>query len=521
MAFRLTLGMGLLLATGIAVAQDNVLVRRLQADPASVDPHLGYSTAEAMVVHDLFEGLITFDAHGQPVPGVAESWEVSNDGLVYRFRIRDELKWSDGTPLTAQDFVYSFRRLLDPATASPGAEVLYPISNARRVNSAEAEIESLGVRSNGVNLLEITLENPTAHFLRLLVNAATMPVPQHVIEAHGPGWTGGGVMVSNGAYQLVERLPNNKVELRLNPEYRNAGDVEIRRVRYIPVLDHDVALTRFRAGEFHVSGFSMSKTQWALENLPGEARLEPYLGVTYVVANTGHPILANHEIRCALSMLIDREVIVGKLRRMGEQAAYSFVPPGIEDYRAARPEFSGWPATERIRRARGILEEAGYTADNPMVLELKYASSGSWNKIALAVATMWRQGNVQTRLHNMEGRAMYAQLGLADFDVALSAWIPDYSDPMAFLDILRSESPMNFFHYDSPAFDAALRLASAEQQPDQRNRFLHAAEAEVAARCPVMPIFFGSNRALVSDSIDGWRQSSTLKNLSQYLSFRD
>ena len=306
---------------------DKTFNRGNAAEPDTLDPQKIQTSWENNIVGDMFMGLMTEDVAGNPTLGAAESYTQSNDGLTYTFKIRDH-KWSDGVPVTAQDFVFSFRRILDPKTAAQYASLLYPIKNAQPVNGGKMPGSALGVRAIDDRTLEMNFEYQVPYLPQLLRHYTCMPVPRHVVEKHGDQWLQPQNIATNGAYILKEWVPNDHITIVKNPHFYDAKNVTIETVNFYPTQDYAAALKRFRAGEFDMTaGVPSSEFQWLHDHLPGVLRVTPYISVTYIQFNLTKPPFDDVRVRRAVSMGIDREIIASRVMRAGETPAYTMVPP--------------------------------------------------------------------------------------------------------------------------------------------------------------------------------------------------
>ncbi len=356
----------------IADADAGSLHRGTNTEPRSLDPHLAVGNSAAIILYDIFTGLMTLDAAGKVVPGVAKSYTVSDDGLVYTFNLRDGAVWSDGSPLTAEDFVYSFRRLLAPQTAARFASQLYPILNAQQVNRGEAPPEALGVLAIDARTLQVTLAQPTAYLPQLMAANAASPVPRHVIETEGRGWTRPGKMVSNGAYVLTEHVPATLIRAAKNDLFFDADNVAIDEVVYYPTENQGTSLSRFRAGELDVIlNFPADQIDRIRETMPDVLHITPALGVYYLAPNLKRPPFDDVRVRRALSMAIDRDAIVSRLLPPGTAPATNLVPPVTDGYSGTPADFAEVPLNQRIAQARALLRDAGFGPDTPLTFSLK------------------------------------------------------------------------------------------------------------------------------------------------------
>lgn len=509
---------GLAVSTTVALGQ-TVLTRGNHQDPASLDPHRISTVYETNIVLDLFEGLTTPDAAGKPSRGVAQQWAVSDDGLTWTFMLQPNLMWSDGTALTAKDVVYSFRRLMNPATASQYPYLFYGLANGAAVNRGEANVEALGVSAPAPQTVVIQLETPVPYLPELLSNGFASIVPAHVIERYGDRWTQPGTMVSNGPYSLVDWRPQDRIDLRRNPNYRDAGSVALDAVVYLPTEDQSAALARFRAGGLDTSmEFPTARTPWLLDNLPDETRIAEYLITFYLSFNTQVPALADVRVRQALSLAIDRSLLAERVLRSGEMPAPTFVPPSTAGYTS--PDVAMLSAAERMSRARALLSEAGYGPDNPLRLTYSLSSAEDRRRIAAAISAMWKPLGLEVTLNNTEGKVLFAKLRSGDFEIGYAGWAADVNDAANFLAILQSTaSNSNYARYNNPSYDALLSKAAAETDLTQRATLLAEAEALMLADAPIAPLFHGVSKNLVATHVKGWVDNARDVHPSRFLSF--
>ena len=495
------------LASSIQPASAETVLRvGNMGEPASLDPHYVSGTWENRIVGDMYLGLTTEGPDGKTVPGAAESWTISDDGLVYTFKLRQH-SWSDGTPVTADDFVFAMRRILEPATAAEYASLLYTIKNAEAVNTGKAKPEELGVRAIDNSTLEITLAGPTPYFIDQLPHYTAYPVPKHLVEKFGKEWSKPENIASNGPYMLAEWVPNDHVTLVKNPKFYDAASVSIDKVVLYPQEDRTAVQKRFRAGEIDVAtDFASDQIDWLKANLPNETRIAPYLGIYYYPINTRKAPFSDKRVRLALSMAVDRETIVDKVMKTGEIAAYSFVPPGTLNYgEPSYAPFKGLNQAEREKTATGLLQEAGFGPDKPLKLQLRYNTSENHKRIAVAVAAMWKKIGVEAELFNSYVKVHYADLKQGNFDVARAGWIADYNDPQNFLYLLETRTgPNNYGGYSVKEFDDLMLAASKTADMKKRADLLAKAEARAMEDQPVIPIYYYVSKNLVSQKVKGW-----------------
>lgn len=490
-----------------SAAAEVVYHRGNSGEPNSLDPHRSSATWESHIIRDLFLGLVVHDGAGKVIPGAAESWEMSADGRRWRFRIRDGLLWSDGMPVTAHDFVFSFRRLVDPATGAEYASNLHILENGREINAGEMPTERLGVAALDDRTLELRLHTPVPYLLQLLTHVSTYAVPRHVVEREGANWVRPGAMVSNGAYVLSEWRPQTFVRLDRNPLFYDRDAVQIDRVYFYPIEDDNTALKRFRAGEIDSHDrFPARQYAWLKSRMADRVRVAPWLGVYYYAFNSAKAPFDDRRVRRALAMTIPREAITEKLLGYGVIPAWSFVPPGVDHYeKGAQADFAAWSEDERFAAARALLKDAGYGPDNPLEVTLSYNTDREHKKVALAVAHAWKKLGVVTRLFNVEAKVHFNNLKTADFEVARAGWIADYNDAENFLFLMASSTGrLNYGQFRNAEYDRLMGQASRTLDLDRRAELLHRAEAVAMDEQPITPIFFYVSRNLVQPWVKGW-----------------
>ncbi|WP_119308913.1 peptide ABC transporter substrate-binding protein [Cohaesibacter haloalkalitolerans] len=491
------------------------------ADPETLDQHKTQTVYEGHILRDLYEGLMAYSADGKCVAGVAKAWDVSPDGLVYTFTLRDDAKWSNGDPVVAGDFVYSLRRIEDPATAAQYSTIMYPIMNAEKVNKGELPKEELGVKAIDDKTLEITLNSPTPYFLGQLCHQSGLPVHPASVEKLGEDFSKPGNMVSNGAFTLAEFVPNSHIKLVKNPMFHDAADVKIDTVMYYPTEDRGAALRRFQAGELDSNNDApVEQVDFMRENLGDQFRVAPYLGTYYYAVNTTEEKLADPKVRRALSMAIDREFLADDIWGGTMLAGYSLVPPGIANY--GEPAYADYKDMDQLDRedaAKKLLEEAGYSEAKPLEVEIRYNTSENHKNTAVAIADMWKQIGVKTTLLNTDTKTHYANLREhAPFDFARAGWIGDYSDPQNFLMLVESDSGFNYAQWKNAEYDTLMDEAAKTVDLDKRATILFKAEKIFMENLPYVPLLYYSSLSLVSDKLHGWEDNLLNVHPSRWMS---
>jgi oligopeptide transport system substrate-binding protein len=489
-------------------------------EPATLDPSTAQLISESLVIGDLMMGLTTEAADGEVIPGMAERWETSPDGLTWTFHLRPAL-WSDGAPVTADDFVFAYRRILDPKTGSPYAYMVQLLKNGAAASAGKAALESVGARALDPRTLQLQLEHPAPYLPQLLTHNSFYPVPAHVVRREGDAWVQPGRYVSNGAYRLVAWRLGDRMTVEKNPRFFDAAHVCVDRIDYYPTPDMIAAERRVARGELDVdTAFQSNRLQHIRQTLPGYARTHIWLTTGYMTFNTHDPgPLRDLRVRRALSEAVDRDFITAKLLRAGQVPAYAFVPPGTANAQAgAAAVWAHKPLAARQAEARALLAQAGFGPDRPLKVELKTAGVTDSLLLAQAMQADWRAIGVDARLLQSEGQILFADLRARNFQVAFVSWIGDFNDPLTFLGLFQSTTgAQNYGDYRNPAYDAL--LAAADQEPDARRRATVLARAEQTLMDDeaVAPIYFGVSRGLVNPRVTGWVDNIEHRHRARWL----
>lgn len=495
----------LVLLSGLpALAQGELrLVRAFE--PQSLDPHKA-GTWEYHTLGDLYEGLTATDAGGRVIPGMAESWTISADGLTYVFKLRPRLKWSDGRALDSADIIWSLRRSLAPLTGNQVAFSLKSIRNAMDVIAGRQPETALAVSAPDAGTVRFDLAYPDPSFLETLSSQAAFPVPRHVVETKGDGWAQTGSLVSNGPYRLLEAVPNSHVRLERNPLFHDAAGVTTGRVTYYPLDDSSTALKRYRGGELDVlSDFPLESLPQLRREFPDHVRVTPAIGLQAVMVNTRRAPLNDVRLRRALSLLIERDAIADQLLQSGEHGAYSYVPPQLPAYVPPRIEGAGMGRAERIEKARALAAEVGVSKDRPIRLIFRYTTNRQSKRVAIAVAAMLREIGVTVDLINTESRVTLRDYKAGNFDLAMYQFGTAVSDPIELLEpMLGRDGFLNLSGYNDPAFDALLDQARQTRDPARRAALIAQAETVAQAALPYLPLYHIASRSLVSPRLKGW-----------------
>jgi oligopeptide transport system substrate-binding protein len=514
---RLILGLAAALLAGCsgretavrAGNRDQVLHRGIGYEVTGLDPQLTTGIAEQAVLSELFEGLVTEDPRDlHPVPGVAARWDVSPDGQTYTFYLRANARWSNGEPVTAQDFADSWRRILTPSLGAPYAGLLYVLQGAEAFNKGVTrDFSQVGAVATDAHTLRVTLEHPTPYFLSLLVHMSWLPVPLRTIAAAGPvydrgnPWAEAGSIVGNGPFVLKSWKRDSVMVLGKSPTYWDAAAVRLQAVYFYPIDSLDAEERAYRAGQLHVTdALPPARIDEYRRNNPNLLRIDPYLDTYFYRLNVRRPFLADPRIRRALSLAVDRRAIVGSILRGGQSPSGAFTPPGIAGYEPP----AGVPTD--FAEARRLLAAAGHPRGEGLPpFELMYNTSETHRAIAEAVQQMWRRElGIEVRLANQEEKVVLAARHAGDYEILRSNWIADYPDPSSFLDLWRSDGGNNDTGWASPEYDSLLFSAEHTPDPAARNALFQKAEALLLDAGPIIPIYTYTHVFLIEPSVHGW-----------------
>jgi oligopeptide transport system substrate-binding protein len=503
------------------LADEQIVYRGNGEEPQTLDPHLAEGVPSTHILRDLFEGLTAESPDGDVIPGAAARWNISRDARTYTFYLRRDSEWSNGDPVLAEDFVYGLRRSANPETASNSAVMLLPILNAREVLAGELPVEELGISLLDEFTLQITLTGPTPYFLGLLTHPATYPVNRRNVEEFGARFSRPGNLVSNGAFVLKDWKPRVSIELEKNPRYREADHTLIERVMYLPIEDLSAEITQFRSGALDwTNEVPNNQFKWLQKYYPDELVISPWMGSYFFGFNLStEPFVENPDLRAALILAIDRQVITDKVTQFGEQPSFALVPPGIDGYVPFSPGYADWSQEQRNEEARRLYELAGYSREEPLRVEIRYNTSENHKKIALAVASMWKQTlGVIATLVNEEFRVfLQNRQQKAITQVFRVGWISDYNDPYSFLEMFRSGHGQNDYAYNNSTFDALLDEVGTERVRARRERLMFEAERTLLSDFVIIPIYTYVTKRLVDQHLRGWQTNVMDHHLTRHM----
>ena len=510
------------------------LVFNLGEDPETMDPTLNNSSGAGTMILNAFEGLMVLDENDQPVEGTAESMEVSEDGLVYTFKIREDAKWSDGEAVTADNFKYSWLRALNKETAAEYAYQLFYIKNAEKFYNGEATAEEVGINVIDEKTLEVTLETPTAYFPQLLAFTTYVPLREDIVSANPEGWaTNPETYVSNGPFKLVQWDMKDQLVFEKNGNYWDKDSVKLESLTFKLVTDDTTAYSELKAGNFDmVNSVPTNEIEPGIEE--GLVHVNPKLGNYYFAINVGKQdtlsedvkeVLNNKLVRQALNLAIDRQEIIDNVGKAEQIPAYSFVPQGITDENgndfASKEYYDPSDMEGNIAKAKELLKEAGYENGNGIpTIELMYNSEGSHKDICQIIQQNWEEIGVNVELTNQEWAVFLNTRQQGDYQIARHGWIGDYIDPMTFLDLWVTGGGNNDCGFSNARYDELIAAAKVETDSAKRLEMLREAEDILMDEMPILPIYYYTTVTAANENVKGVR-ISTLGKISFKYAYKE
>lgn len=511
--------LALCISAGCAKQQSNVergnanqeLYMGIGAEPSTLDPHLATGLTEFSVMLAFLEGLTTANAETMQIqPGVAKSWDISDDGLTYTFQFDPEARWSNGDTVTSADFLFSFERILTPALGAPYAYMLYPMRGAEAFNKGETtDFNTVGASAPDTATLVIELDSPTPYFLSLLTHNTWWPVHPPTILKHGSmtdrisKWTRPGNYVGNGPFTLKRWRLNNSIFADKNPLYREADGTTLNGIHFLPI-EIDGEERAFRADQLHVTTtVPIHRLDWYRAHHPKSLHLETSLGVYYYMLNTSRPPLDDHRVRKALAYSINRDELTEHVLKAGQKPAYHFTPPNAGGYNAR----ARLPYDPKL--ARQLLAEAGYPDGKGFpTFELLFNTSEAHHTIAVTIQQMWKKElGIDISLYNQEWKVYLSTREAGNFDILRASWFGDYDDAYTFLSLGETDNGNNHSKWGSPSYDALLKQAAITADPEARKELFQQAETILIEEMPFIPLYFYVTSKLIDESVQGWYPS--------------
>ncbi len=481
----------------------------------TLDPAKAEGIYELNVQRDLFEGLVTTGPNGEIRPAVAERWD-NQDNKVYTFYLRKNAKWSNGEPVTAGDFVYAFRRVVDPKTGSPYSWYLDTpgIVNASAIIRGKLKPEELGVKAIDDHTFQVTLESPLSYFVSMMAHSTVYPEPQKVIEKYGDKWTQPGNLVGNGAYSLKEWVVNEKIVLERSKSYWDDAHTTINKVTYLPIQSQHADMNRYLAGEVDMTYETpIEQFKRMKQDRPDEVRVTGYVGTYYYDFNTKKKPFDDVRVRKALANAIDRAVIADAVMGQGQKPAYGLVPEFVDGFVPEVPAYAKLSQVQRNEEAKKLLKAAGFDGAHPLKFELLYNTSENHKKVAVAIASMWKKTlGVEVALVNQEWKSYLETKSSGDFDVVRAGWMADYNEASSMLDLKQTTHGNNDGKYSNPKFDELMAKSREVADAEERNRLYAQAEAILVEDMPIANIYQYVAARLVKPYVGGY-PNNPLDNL--------
>lgn len=492
---------------GTKLADVQQLVRGNGTEVASIDPQKTEGVPESNVIRDLLEGLVNQDANGNTIPGVAASWETP-DNKTFIFHLRQNAKWSNGDPVTAADFVYSFRRAVDPATASPYSWYLEltTMKNAADIIAGKKTKETLGVKALDAHTLEVKLRSAIPYFVEMMGHTTVKPVHRATVEKWGNQWTKPEHFVGNGAYVLSKWVLNERMELTRNPNYWDNEHTVINKVTYLPIEDQVAEMHRFLSGEIQITNeLPLEHFKRLKKEHPESVQVQGSLCTYYYGFNNKKPPFDDVRVRKALSYAIDRDVIAKVLLGQGQKPAYALTPDIVAGFTPPIPEYGKMTQLERVTEAKQMLSDAGYERTHPLKLTLLYNTSENHKKIATAIQSMWKKAlGVDVSLENQEWKIFLETRRRGNYDVTRAGWCGDYNEASTFLSLMQSNNSSNDQKYHSAEYDTLMQKALHSKSQAATRALYIKAERLLARDMPLAPIYQYVTSRLVSPQVGGY-----------------
>lgn len=506
-------------ASGAAeTATQQRLVINNGSEPASLDPHKAEGVPESNIINNLLEGLVETDNRGQRVAGVAEKWE-SQQGRIWIFTLRDNARWSNGEPVTAQDFVYSWQRLADPKTASPYASYLQlaHINNAEAILAGKAAPDSLGVRALDAHHLQVTLSEPVPYFVDMLANSAMKPVYRPAVEQWGDKWTQPQHFIGNGAFVLADWVVNEKVVLRRNTGYWDNASNRLDEGVLLSLTSEVSDINRYRSGGTDMTNSVVPPDMFnkLRQSLGSEVRVSPLLCTFYYEINNKKAPFTDVRVRTALKLALDRAVIAEKIMGQGQIPAYALTPSFTRGITLQEPDWARQTQAQRNAAAQTLLAEAGFTPDHPLRFTLLYNTSEQNKRQAIAAASMWQKNlGAQVTLENQEWKTLLETRHQAQYDVVRATWCADYNEPSSFLNMMLSRSSLNTAFYHSDRFDALMKKTLTRDDTARRAELYAQAETQLDSDSAIIPVYYRVSVRLVKPWVGGYSGEDPQDNLA-------
>lgn len=501
---------------GVKLAPVQELVRGNGTEVESLDPQKVSGVPEANIIRDLLEGMVNQDDAGNLIPGVATSWE-TEDNKTWLFNLRKDAKWSNGDPVTADDFVYTWRRLGDPKTGSPYASYLAmtAMKNAADIIEGKKPVTDLGVEAVDAHTLKVSLDKPLSYFVSMLAHTSMKPVHKAIVEKYDDKWTSVDTYVGNGAFKLEKWVVNERIVLTKNDQYWDKQNTVLNKVTYLPIENQVAEMNRYLAGEIDITNEVPTEHIKRLkQDHSDDLKITPYLCTYYYEFNMEKQPFDNLDVRKALSYAVDRDILTKLVIGKGDTPGYNFTHIATNGFELDQPEFAKMTQKQRVAEARKLMEKAGYNRNNPLEFSVLYNTSENHKKIAVALASMWKSAlGVKIELENQEWKSYLDTKRQGNFEVSRAGWCGDYNEASTFLGIMRTGHSQNYPKYASLEFDKSLDNALSAKTDVERAGYYKVSEKLLAQDMPIIPMYHYVNARLVNPQVGGYPMKNPEHNI--------
>ena len=488
----------------------------LGADIATLDPQMTEDVQSTRVAYDLFEGLVSQDQNNRPIPGLAIKWDISSDGKTYTFHLRPDIKFSDGTPITAEDVIFSFQRLADPQLGSPYNYLVAGIVNGQNIIDGKATPSTLGVKALNPTTVEVQLVYPDPSFLSICAQPELGIVSKTNVTKFGQAWTDPKNMVTSGAYKLDERVVQGYILESKNPYYYDAKNVAIEKVKFFPIVDFNSSLSQYKSGGLDITYLlPVDQYKEIKSEMADQEHTVAWETIEYYDFNMNSPKFKNNpKLRQALSMAVDRQALVKNVLGQDQQPLYSYVTQTIEGGKFAGLDYdwSKWPRDKQIATAKELFKQSGYGPNNPLKVTITYNTKDLNRKNSLAIAAMWQQvfgaNSIQVTSGNQEWKTFLQARHKGDFDIARDGWVADYDDISSYTSLFQCDNPQNNSKGCTNGYNNLISQAQMTNNPDTRVKLIRQAIQSAMANYTIIPLYQDTYYRLVSPKVKGYNPDS-------------
>lgn len=490
----------------------NIINVDIGSDVPTLDPQMSEDVSSARVLYDLFEGLVSQDQSNKPIPGLAEKWDISPDGKTYTFHLRPDLKFSDGSPITTKDVIFSFQRLADPKVGSPYNLLVENIVNGTAIISGNAKPETLGIKALDDKTIQINLVHADTSFLSICAQPQLSIVSQQNVTKLGSAWTEPKNMVSSGAYKLDEHIIQGYILVSKNPNYYDTKSVAIDKVKFFPIVDKNSSLSQYKSGGLDITYLlPIDQYKTIKQTMGDQEHTVSWEAIEYLDFNMNSPKFKNNlKLRQALSMAVDRQAIVKDVMGQDQKALYSYATSTVEGGKFAglNYDWATWPRDKQIAKAQELFKASGYGPTNPLKITLSYNTRDDHKKKAIAVASMWQQVFGSNSIHvtsaNQEWKTFLQARHKGDYDIARDGWVADYDSVDSYTNLYLCGGPQNNAHSCTTNYNQLINQAQDTQDANQRVALIRQALQSAMDNYVVIPLYQDTYYRLVNPRVKGY-----------------